>query len=114
MRDGDLSSSSEPEIELEELNLRKDISQSQIEQFMIVEKEVAKHTHDSLASSQKMAFCKDLSASCSHVDTLPTMEAFCKNNDAPLEEGMETCIPKLPVDDGRKSTMSMVSRILKV
>lgn len=105
--DGDLLSSSEPEIELEELNSRKDISQNQIEQSIKVEKEVAKHAGDSLASSQKLAFCKDLSASCNYVDTLPTMEAFCKNNDAPLEEGMETYFPKLPVDGGRKSTMSM-------
>ncbi|KAE8660596.1 putative ATP-dependent RNA helicase DHX37-like isoform X2 [Hibiscus syriacus] len=100
------SSSSEPETELEQLNLRKDTSQNHIERSMVIEKEVAKQAHDSLSSSQKLTFCKGLSPSCSDVDTLPTMEVSFKNGDAAFEEGMETCIPKLPVDDGRKSTMS--------
>ncbi|KAE8672224.1 EXORDIUM like 2 [Hibiscus syriacus] len=100
------TSSYEPETELEQLNLRKDTGQNHIEPTMVIEKEVAKQAHDSLSSSQKLTFCKGLSPSCSDVDNLPTMEVSFKNDDAALEEGMETCIPKLPVNDGRKSSMS--------
>ncbi|GMI73736.1 FASCIATED STEM 4 [Hibiscus trionum] len=97
-------SSSEPETEL-------DTNQNHIEPSMIIEKEVAKHARDSQSafesSSQKLTFCKGLSPCCSDVDALPTMEVSFKNDDAPFEEGMETCIPKLPVDDGRKNSLSM-------
>ncbi|KAL4312638.1 hypothetical protein GQ457_01G054020 [Hibiscus cannabinus] len=97
-------SSSEPETEL-------DTNQNHIEPSMIIEKEVVKHARDPQSafgsSYQKLTFCKVLSPSCSDVDALPTLEVSFKNDDTPLEEGMETCIPKLPVDDGRKKSLSM-------
>ena len=114
-RDSDnLSFSSDPELELEEINSRKDISKNHIGQPMMIEREVAKHACDSLASSQEPVFGKVLGPSSSSVDTLRTIEVSLKDNGAPLEEGPKTYIPKLPVDDGRKSSMLMVSGILKV
>ncbi|XWS31764.1 hypothetical protein CRYUN_Cryun23aG0104100 [Craigia yunnanensis] len=71
------------------------------------ERQVAKHARDSLASSQEPVFGKDLGLSCSSIDTLPTMEVSLKNHGAPLEEGTKTCIPNLPVDNGRKSSILM-------
>ncbi|XVE89303.1 hypothetical protein DITRI_Ditri19aG0191700 [Diplodiscus trichospermus] len=103
----DNSSSSKPELELEEINLGKDISKNHIGQPVVVEREVAKHAPGSLASSQEPIFGKDLDLSCSSVDTLRTMEVSTEYNGAPSEEGNKTCIPKLPVDAGRKSSMSM-------
>ncbi|KAK8501813.1 hypothetical protein V6N12_072948 [Hibiscus sabdariffa] len=64
---------SEPEIDLEQFNLRKDTGQNHIGPSMIIEKEVAKHAHDSLSSSQKLTFCKGLSPSCSEMFPLRTM-----------------------------------------
>ncbi|XVF22158.1 hypothetical protein REPUB_Repub12eG0149600 [Reevesia pubescens] len=106
-RDGDNSfSPSEPEVELEDIDSRKDIS---IGQQIIIEREVAKHASDSLACSQEPVSGMDLGPSCSSVDTLQTMEVTLKNTGAPLEEGLKTCTPKLPADDGRKSSKSMGS-----
>ncbi|KAK8630499.1 hypothetical protein V6N13_079291 [Hibiscus sabdariffa] len=106
-RGSTLPSFSEPEIDLEQFNLRKDTGQNHIGPLMIIEKEVAKHAHDSLSSSRKLTFCKGLSPSCSDADALQNMDVSFKNDDAPLEEGKETCIPKQPVYDGRKSSLSM-------
>ncbi|XP_022757934.1 ATP-dependent RNA helicase DEAH13 isoform X2 [Durio zibethinus] len=107
-REGDnLCSSSEPELELEEIKSCKDISKNHIGQPMMIEREVASHACDTLASSQELVSGKDLGLSCSPVHTLPTMEVTLKDNGAPLEEGIKTCIPKLSVNDGRKSSMVM-------
>lgn len=109
-RDGDNFSSSESELELEEINLR--ISKNNIGQPMITEREVAKDARGSLASSQEPVFGKDLGPSCSSVDTIPIMEVSLKNNGAPFEEGTKSFIPKFPFENGRKSSLSMVSWIL--
>ncbi|XVF72676.1 hypothetical protein PTKIN_Ptkin12aG0139200 [Pterospermum kingtungense] len=106
-RDGDNLSSSEPELELEEINLKKDISKNNIGQPMITEREVAKDACGSSTFSQVPVFGKDLGSSSSSVDILPTMEVSLKNNGAPLEEGIKSCIHKLPLENERKRSMSM-------
>ncbi|EOX95170.1 RNA helicase family protein, putative [Theobroma cacao] len=106
-RDGDnLSSSSEPEPELEEINSRKDISKNHIRQPLIIEIEVARNALGPLASSQEPVFGKDLGPSCSFVDTVPIKEVPLKDNSIPSEEVIKNCIPKLSADDGRESNMS--------
>ncbi|XP_021280824.1 ATP-dependent RNA helicase DEAH13-like [Herrania umbratica] len=101
-----LSSSSEPEPELEEIDSRKDISKYHIGQPLIIEIEVARNALGPLASSQEPVFGKDLGPSCSSVDTVPIKEVPLKDNSTPSEEDIKNCIPKLSADDRRESNMS--------